>query len=76
MRGLRGKGTVTTMYLEITNTGRVFLRRDLSKYKHIHAPGKEMKIIYDKHPSQREQEDAKRFAGIVTTVLSKEGVAA
>lgn len=64
------------MFLEITTDGRVFLRRDLSKYRHIHAPGKEMKIIYDKHPSQREQDDSQRLIEIVRNIFTTQKEAA
>lgn len=58
------------MWLDITSNGRVFMRRDLSKYRHIHQQGKPMKIIFDKHPSQRESDDSQRLIEIVRNIFT------
>lgn len=65
------------MWLDITNNGRVYLRRDLSKYRHVHQANKDMKIIYDKRPSQRESDDSQRLIEMVRAIFtSTERIAA
>lgn len=61
------------MYLEVQRNGRVFLRRDLSKYfvrfttdhrGRVHA-----ETHYDLRPSSREREDSTRLIDMIRAVF-------
>ena len=59
------------MWAEIQETGRVFLRRDLGKYRFIPSP-QGIKIIYDKRPSDFERDTMSRLTEIVRAFFRKE----
>ncbi len=65
------------MYLEVTEQGRVFLRRDIGKHRLVHKTnqGKTTSAtVYDPAPSHRERDDADRLIEMIRAVFRGKGV--